>query len=479
MAIRFYCPHCDRELAAADEQAGQRTHCPHCARAIVVPAIDLATLRTPPLEPYIDATLPEQASAEEEGELPTRARLVRMARAVAAVVGLAAVFCALGWVVALRSYLESKEQYIQARVAEQLGAYQAAVEGWETLLSAYPKSPFCDIAREHLPGCYLAWAEQLQRRGAFADAAQVCQSVAQRFPNTSQARRAEQMVDELKRRAVERWAERGQYLPAADALLELLDTSPEQAQRIAPQLAARVLLGAAEELAQQRQAAEAVELLRELLQRYPRTPSAGRAREVMPARLLQWANALRDEGHVQLAERHYRAIIANYPQRPEAERAARALWNMLRRRVAVVVEVVALPNPERAPDVQRELSFIINNTLVPQGYELSYLDGWDDPQARRFVTFLRLTYSEEPGPLYRARGAQKGIGRSVVIRCVVSLFVRPDVREQKLTEKWTKTIVARTSPKLEFGVRIPLELALRLDAWNHFVEQFSKIKLGV
>ena len=42
MEFNFKCPHCDRELAAADNTRGQATVCPACQQALIVPGLTTA-----------------------------------------------------------------------------------------------------------------------------------------------------------------------------------------------------------------------------------------------------------------------------------------------------------------------------------------------------------------------------------------------------------------------------------------------------
>lgn len=81
--IRFPCPKCQRQLKAADEQAGKTVKCPKCGHRIAVPGIEQSSERTASPQPASQrqgsAGVPRKSAASGEAPMSTMPSESRMA----------------------------------------------------------------------------------------------------------------------------------------------------------------------------------------------------------------------------------------------------------------------------------------------------------------------------------------------------------------------------------------------------------------
>jgi phage FluMu protein Com len=72
--IKFKCPHCAKEISAADEHAGRKAKCPKCQTVMVIPGAKAAPAPPPaaPPKPVVPAVEDEIEEAVEEAPPPAR-----------------------------------------------------------------------------------------------------------------------------------------------------------------------------------------------------------------------------------------------------------------------------------------------------------------------------------------------------------------------------------------------------------------------
>jgi phage FluMu protein Com len=73
--IQFNCPHCDREIRAADEHAGKRTRCPKCKEVLTLPAAATAVKSAAPSKAMAPIQkgpppIPKRQPVEEDEDVP-------------------------------------------------------------------------------------------------------------------------------------------------------------------------------------------------------------------------------------------------------------------------------------------------------------------------------------------------------------------------------------------------------------------------
>ena len=67
--LRTKCPHCSREIRAADEQAGKRVRCPDCKEVVKLPDASTAVQSPPPAATAMSAAA-RKRRADDEEEVP-------------------------------------------------------------------------------------------------------------------------------------------------------------------------------------------------------------------------------------------------------------------------------------------------------------------------------------------------------------------------------------------------------------------------